>query len=91
MVISIIEVGTPNLGVEGKTLDEATILLEEEYTDQDHSGQNTLVGKIITDKVLNKGAIRSMLIKAWGYPAGLQVSNAGYNIFLFIFNTREAA
>lgn len=85
------EIGTPSIDIEVKSLDEATILLEEETENQDFAGQLTLVGKIITDKVLNKGAIRNILIKAWGYPTGLQVSDAGFNKFIFTFNTREAA
>lgn len=50
-------------------LEEFTFHLEEEG-DLNNSlqAQRTLVGKGLTDKSLNRGAIKHILSKAWGDP-----------------------
>lgn len=47
------------------------------------------MGKVITDRPLNKGAIRSMLKKAWGDLDDLHISNVGVNMFLFTFSNEK--
>lgn len=73
----------------GQRLDEFTIQLEEEEEDSNHKAQRTLVGKVLSDKSLNRGAIKSILCKAWGDPDGLQVSDVGMNLFMFIFKVQD--
>lgn len=86
---SLMEIGTPSSGPIRRTLDGSTIQLEEERRNTEQSPQVTLVGKVITDRMLNKVAIKNMLMKAWGELDGLQVSDAGHNLFLFTFAKRE--
>lgn len=49
------------------------------------------MGKIITDRILNRGAVKNMSGTAWGNPDGLQVSDVDPNMFLFTFNNKEKA
>lgn len=51
--------------------------------------RRTLVGKILTKKILNKGAVRSICSSAWGEAAEVKISNMGPNIFLFSFPTER--
>lgn len=44
-----------------------------------------VVGKIISDKVLNKRAVRSILFKMWDRYKGLYITDMGDNKFLFTF------
>lgn len=85
------EVGTPCGDREKQTLDEATIQLDEEKIRGGVFSQTSLVGKLVTDKELNKGAVKNLLIKAWGHLDGVQVADVGPNKFLFTFNKREEA
>ena len=50
---------------------------------------STLVGKIICNKVLNKGAVKSILFKAWGEPDMMTMTDLGRNTFMFNF-TKDA-
>lgn len=53
--------------------------------------KKTLVGKVMIDKVLNRGAVKNILAKGWGEPEGLKITAMGPNIFMFIFKyTRQA-
>ena len=45
----------------------------------------TLVGKIICNKTLNKGAVKDILRKAWGEPTSLSIADLGPNCFMFNF------
>lgn len=75
-----------------KRLDDLTIQLEDEEEDANVlQAQRTLVGKVLTDRSLNRGAIKQILSKAWGDPEGLQISDMGMNLFMFIFKTKEEA
>lgn len=89
--LSPMEVGNSSFGPFNRTLDGSIIHLEEEERQEEQEAQTTLVGKVITDRLLNKAAIKNMLIKAWGITVGLQVSDAGFNLFLFTFTNREDA
>lgn len=85
------EVGTPCGDREKQTLDKATIQLDEEKTRGGVFSQTSLVGKLVIDKELNKGAVKNLLIKAWGHLDGVQVADVGPNKFLFTFNKRKEA
>lgn len=49
--------------------------------------KRSLVGKVLTNKMLNRGAVKAILLKAWGEPDGVQVTDMGTNLFLFTFPT----
>lgn len=75
-----------------KRLDDLTIQLEEEENDTNMlHAQRTLVGKVLSDRSLNRGAIKNILSKAWGDPEGLQISDVSMNVFMFIFKHKEEA
>ena len=40
---------------------------------------STLVGKVIYSKVLNKWIVKNILVKAWGEPQTLTISDLGPN------------
>lgn len=69
--------------------EEVTIQLDEEDLRNVSSTQIALVGKVITDKVLNRGAIKNILLKAWEDVEGMQITDFGVNLFLFSFNSEE--
>lgn len=70
---------------------EATIELEDVAEESEDLAKKTLVGKILTKKILNKGAVRAICNTAWGEAAEVKVSDMGPNIFMFTFPSREIA
>lgn len=70
-----------------KSLDECTIALDEEGDDKDCLAQRSLTRKVLTEKGLNRGAIKI----AWSDPEGVKVSDIGMNPFLFTFQNKEEA
>ncbi|KAF7812948.1 TMV resistance protein N-like [Senna tora] len=52
-------------------------------------GKKALVGQLFTDKMLNKGTIRNMIMKGWNILKGLIISETSSNIFLFTFDEEE--
>lgn len=89
--LSDMEVGTPTPVEEKRSLDETSIHLEEDESTIKEADHIALVGKIISDKPLNHGAVKNMLAKAWGNPNDLQMADMGVNLFLFTFNSRDEA
>ncbi|KAJ1388360.1 hypothetical protein SESBI_39187 [Sesbania bispinosa] len=72
--------------------DELPEIIVELDSDEIHSFQlakRSLVGKVMSNKTLNKGAIRSIVMKAWGDPVDLQITDMGVNTFLFSFFHKE--
>lgn len=82
--------GEPSSGALLKNLNEATIQLHEEGEESQQS-HSSLVGKLLTDKILNKGVVKEILRKAWGELKDLKISDVGQNMFLFTFNSQEEA
>lgn len=74
-----------------RKLDDIVIQLEEGGGNSLLQVPRTLVGKILTDKSLNRGAVKHILSKAWGDPEGLQMADVGMNLFMFIFLDIEEA
>lgn len=83
------DVATPGREEERRSLDDITIVLDEGDTTTLKNSQYTLIGKVITDRTLNRNAIKDMLHKAWGDLEGLQISDVGLNLFLFAFSKEE--
>ena len=50
---------------------------------------STLVGKIICNKVLNRGVVKNILVKAWGEPISLSITDLGPNTYMFNFIEEE--
>lgn len=72
-------------------LDGTFIHLEDEAEEQDQLVGRTLVGEILVERVLNRGAVKDILIRAWGNLQGIQVTGVGTNLFLFTFTKEEEA
>lgn len=53
---------------------EVTVELDQEEGGHNKYADCTLVGKILADKILNKGAVKSIITKAWGNPKELKIS-----------------
>lgn len=73
------------------SLDGNSIRLDDEAENQEQLVGRTLVGKIMVDRRLNKGAVKDILSKAWGNLQELQVTNVGTNLFLFTFKFENEA
>lgn len=48
--------------------------------------KHALVGKIISEKALNRKTVRDMIIKSWGNPRGTYIIDLSTNTFLFNFS-----
>lgn len=48
--------------------------------------RKTLVGKVIAAKALNKTAVKGLMAKAWQEYENLQISDLGFNKFIFTFS-----
>lgn len=64
---------------------EVTIELEPEKGTFEEQAKCSLVGKILSEKVLNRGTVKSIITKAWGNLDDLKISDLGPNIYLFVF------
>lgn len=67
-------------------LDGTTGELEEEEDSAEtmELARRTLVGKILTNKPLNKGVVKSILLKVWGDPLGLKITGMGPNVRIYV-------
>lgn len=72
-----------------KRLDDFTIQLDDEDVDNGGLAHISLVGKVLSDKSLNRGAVKNILGKAWGDQMGVKASDLGMNLFLFTFQRKE--
>lgn len=48
-----------------------------------------IVGRLVTEKVLNKHTVKSMIIKAWNMHSGLEILKVRGNTFSFSFEREE--
>lgn len=69
--------------------DGLTIMLEPDPSSNAELAQRMLVGRVITNKALNKYAVKQTIVKAWGSPQGLQVGDLSPNTFIFTFTTAK--
>lgn len=70
---------------DNREYEEVTVELDEDKKVSVEIAKRTLVGKFFSDKLLNRGAVKTVVSKAWGEPDGLQISDLGPNTFLFTF------
>ncbi|KAJ1407196.1 Endonuclease/exonuclease/phosphatase superfamily [Sesbania bispinosa] len=88
MVVNSIE----NFQTDEMSLEGVTIQLESSGSESIELARKTLVGRILWDKPLNKGAVKHMLIKAWGEDAEeLRIMDMGVNVFIFYFLDKKKA
>ncbi|KAJ1419084.1 Zinc finger, CCHC-type [Sesbania bispinosa] len=74
---------------ESQNSEDLIIELESDGVKGTRLTQCALVGKIFSNKALNKGVVKSILSKAWGEPLNLQITDMGVNVFLFNFNNKK--
>lgn len=67
------------------SIDGATISLESEENLDLNTKKCTLVGKVLTEKILNKNAIKNIILKAWSCQESVLIQDLGANKFLFNF------
>ncbi|KAJ1411644.1 hypothetical protein SESBI_20959 [Sesbania bispinosa] len=65
--------------------DEFTIELESDPLQSTLLAKRSLVKKILSQKPLNRGVVKSILIKAWENHGEFQITDMGKNMFLFSF------
>lgn len=62
--------------------------------DEDHSldlAKRTLIGKVLTDKPINKNALKIVIPKAWNAQSEIQMTDMGINGLLFTFPDEDKA
>ncbi|KAJ1417306.1 Zinc finger, CCHC-type [Sesbania bispinosa] len=64
---------------------ELTIELESDLLNNTLIAKKFLIGKILAPKLLNRGAVKSILAKAWSDYGDFQITDMGINLFLFSF------
>ncbi|KAJ1416270.1 Zinc finger, CCHC-type [Sesbania bispinosa] len=75
-----------------QTNEEIIVELESDQLQSLQLGKRSLVGKVCSSKILNKGVVKSIiLLKAWRSPNEVKVTNMGINKFLFTFLTKDEA
>ncbi|KAJ1399226.1 Zinc finger, CCHC-type [Sesbania bispinosa] len=74
---------------EEEQYEELTVELDTEDLQSYQLARKSLVGKILADKPLNKGVVRSILCKAWGENGVAQITDTEVNLFLFTFSDKK--
>lgn len=69
--------------------EDFTIAELEENHFAAEAAKNALLGRIYTEKPLNKKVVKGMIRKGWGNPEGLTIVDISTNTFLFNFSNSE--
>lgn len=79
--------------VRGKENDPETTTVDVEIGGDEslELARRTLVSKILSGRFINKGAVKNILSKAWGEPAGLKITEMGHNMLTFTFSEMKEA
>ena len=72
-------------------LEGDTVPLEDVEEKEGAIITSTLVEKIICSKVLNRGAVKNILVKAWGELGTLSITDLGPNNYIFNFTDEETS
>lgn len=51
--------------------------------------KKTLVGRVVSERNLNRGTVKNMIFKAWNMQKGLGITEIGENVFKFAFDREE--
>ncbi|KAJ1384615.1 Zinc finger, CCHC-type [Sesbania bispinosa] len=71
--------------------EDITVELEDDNWLNTQLARKSLVCKVMANKSLNRAAIKSILIKAWGIPQETQITEMGVNMLLFTFEGSKVA
>ncbi|KAJ1426315.1 hypothetical protein SESBI_10332 [Sesbania bispinosa] len=71
--------------------EDITIQLDSNELEGLQLVRRTLIGKVLSDKVLNRGTVKRILLKEWASPSEIHVTDMGVNSFLFTFAHNEEA
>ena len=66
-------------------LERDIVSLEECENGEKAITTSTLVGKVICSKVLNRAPIKTILLKAWGEPKSMSITDLEANTYMFNF------
>ncbi|KAJ1392784.1 Ribonuclease H-like superfamily [Sesbania bispinosa] len=81
----------PELNFEPPNSDDGfTFDLEPTNSTNPGLANHTLIGKIISHKVLNRNTTKTMILKGWGQKCDVSISDIGPNCYLFHFNGKQA-
>ncbi|KAJ1416156.1 hypothetical protein SESBI_17681 [Sesbania bispinosa] len=72
-----------------KEEDELSVELEPNGIKSFQLAKQSILCKVMAPKPLNKSVVKSVLVKAWGDPKGVRISDLGVNTFLFSFNEKK--
>ncbi|KAJ1425968.1 hypothetical protein SESBI_10695 [Sesbania bispinosa] len=67
------------------------VQLEPEGEAGIRTARKKLIGRVLTSKMLNKGAVKDIISKAWSLVEELNISDLGPNVFLFNFSGEKDA
>ncbi|KAF7802785.1 cysteine desulfurase mitochondrial-like [Senna tora] len=71
--------------------EEILVLIDEEdVANRVEKFRRVLIGKLISTKQANMGALENAFRNIWGQPRGFKGEKIGHNLFLFHFNDEEA-
>ncbi|KAJ1420181.1 Zinc finger, CCHC-type [Sesbania bispinosa] len=71
--------------------EEFTIELESDTIQSSLLAKRSLLGRILSQKPLNRGAVKNILAKAWEGYGDFQIIDMGKNLFLFSFSDKKEA
>lgn len=71
------------INVKASALERATVELEEYCPQRVELVKRTLMGRFMTDRLVNRGGANAILPKAWGTYEKMEVSGLGPNMFMF--------
>ncbi|KAJ1389811.1 Zinc finger, CCHC-type [Sesbania bispinosa] len=74
-----------------KDNEDIVVELESDALNSLQLARRSLVGKVMSEKPLNKGAVKSILIKAWNLSIEVHATDMGSNLFLFTFMHKKDA
>ncbi|RYQ82719.1 hypothetical protein Ahy_B10g101285 [Arachis hypogaea] len=72
-------------------LGEEVLYLDRDQVVDEHQIRKKLVGRILTEKNVNKITVKKSIKRMWGEPQGLIISSMGTNTYLFNFKHEEDA
>ncbi|KAF7815390.1 reverse transcriptase [Senna tora] len=65
------------------------VLLDLDENRAKRAGSKALIGKLVSDKLVNRNTVRNMIQKSWNMVKGLTISEVSQNVFLFSFDEEE--
>ncbi|KAF7820596.1 TMV resistance protein N-like [Senna tora] len=66
--------------------EDSPLMLDWDESKASRVRKKLLIGKLITEKSLNRNTVKSMIAKGWGISKGLNISEVSQNLFIFSFD-----